>query len=1064
MVQSSLPKVADQIINYNKNIVETLAKISSLTTTSDSTISLQIYDENGVLRNFTLPSFTSLKADIDRLSNNINSLYGIDSVGAIIQTSTQNKFKKIITVDLNRDPIPVGTLGLVSNFKSAPNWFFDSLMDPMVSVEVDLSGKIEDNVRKCLVRRYIVDFEKNEDKTLTPLGQSALNSFNQLFRGNAEVVLSEFENWHSTTTGVIGPINPKYDEQIFDLEPNNLLYDGQFSVLRMQEDRLNRKLWYVLDTLDYLVVDSNQVNKLAINDELIINSEKTATRYKIIEVSTAESNPRIRVERVEGIEPIAVGIGTLKIYSSVIYTKKVRVSVGYNERNVLFLKPINTENHLLARKWSLGSGYYTNDLRLDSSSSANGLSMEQFYIDYVYDYGVVLQDLVAKKTPQSLAAVPTAPSLSLDNFKVVQINKHLTDTPDSNLVKQKYNSQLSIKSEVDQLSEAILSRTKASKFTKFKSDSDKKKADLEIEALITKKDSKSKLLASLTQEIIDLSKDPKSKVNPKFSVRGFWNIPEAAITNGTKPQEVVQFKIEYRYLSKDGREAPIETFSFTDSQSKASFSNWIPLTTDVRKRVYNPTTGQYTWSVEDNQNSEVPNINQLDIPIQANERVEFRIKSISEVGWPDSPIESEWSDIIAIDFPDELKNVLNENTTIIQAATKEDVKASINAELAAKGLDEHLSGTITSNSVTFHHESKKILSGFQDTNGVALDLYEYIKVLTDRIAALEGNIKKSKGELLVTISRNNQEVIIGNSSETTFNIECEDYLTPFSGSGVPIGRVYENNIYVIKDFVLKVKNSAIDSVLGLLSNRSYTSGPVYNTSAPQTFWVNNQDELLTSDISGQTKTQLGNQFIWMVNYDSITSNSVAKLSENIGNSFVSDGNTITNVLSSNEYNIGYNENSILAFASNNKSLLDTSKWVDDLVSISSTTKFLTTIHPVVKDLEFIQENNSDKVKAINSGDSNTIVIPINIYFKLNALDNKQNGLNYKYVNLNTPFRTVKHVKKLKFFIENEAENRAFTFTLKFNMNRNKIVVRKHNFFGGGPQYIDDWSIDKRFTI
>lgn len=1065
MLKSSFPKVADQILNFNKNVIETLSKISSLTTTSDSTVSLQIFDENGILRNFTLPSFSSLKADIDRLNNNINSLYGIDSVGSTIQTSSQNKFKKIITVDLNRDPVPVSSLGLVSNFKSSPNWFFDSLMDPMVSVEVDLSGKIEDNVRKCLVRRYIIDFDKNEDKTFTVSGQSALNSFNQLFVGNPDILLSELENWHSTTSGIIGALNPKYDEQMFDLEPNNLLYDGVFSVLRMQEDRLNRKLWYVLDTLDYLVVDSNQINKLSINDELIVNSNKSSTKYKIIEVSISESNPRVRVERVEGIEPILVGIGTLKIYSSVIYTKKVRISVGYNERNVIFLKPINTDNHLLAKKWSLGTGYYTSDLRLDSTSTSNGLSMEQFYIDYVYDYGIILQDMVAKKTPQSLGVVPSPPTLSNDNFKVVQINKHLTDTPDTNLIKQKYNNQLSIKSEVDQLSEAILSRTKTAKFTRFKSDSDKKRADIEIESLVIKKESKSKLLASITQEIIDISKDPKNKVSPKFSIRGFWDIPNSSISSGTNPQEIIQFSIEYRYLSKDGRESPIETFKVTDSQDKASFSNWISLKTDTRKRIYEPTTGQYTWGVEDNQNSEVPNINQLDISIQANEKVEFRIKSISEVGWPESPVESVWSDIISIDFPDELKNVLNENTVIIQEATKEDVKSNIMLELASKGLDEHLSGTITSNNQTFHHESKKILSGFLDSNGTSLDLYEYIKVLTDRIVSLEGNIKKSKGELLVTISRNNQEVIIGNSSETTFNIECEDYLTPSSGNGLPIGRVYENNIYVIKDFVLRIKNTAIDSILGLLSNRSYTSGPIYNTSAPQAFWVNNQDELLTSDISGQTKTQLGNQFIWMVNYDSITSNSVAKLSENIANSFTTDGNnSITNILSSSEYNIGYNENSILSFGSNNKSLLDTSKWIDSLVSVSSTTKFLTTIHPVVKDLEFIQENNSDKVKSLSSGDSNTIVIPINIYFKLNALDNKQNGQNYKYVNLNTPSRTVKHVKKLKFFIENESENRSFSFTLKFNMNRNKIVVRKHNFLGGGPQYIDDWSIDKRFTI
>lgn len=1062
MIQSSFPKVADQVISYNKNIVEILSKINSLVTTTDSSISLQVYDENGVLRNFTLPSFTSLKSDIDRLNNNINSLYSIDAAGSLIQTSNTNKYKKIITVDLNRDPAPIASIGSISEFKSSPNWFFDSLMDPMVSVELDLSDKIENNVRKCLVRRYIVDFAKNEDGTLTNLGQSALNSYNQIFRGNANIVLTEFENWHNTTPGVFNPTNPKYDEQVFDLEPNNLLYDGEFSVLRIQEDRLNKRLWYVLDTLDYLVVDANQTKKLSIGDELIVNSDKTSTRYKVLEVSTAESNPKVRVERVEGIEAIPVGVGTLKIYSSVIYSKKVRISIGYNERNVLFIKPINTDNNLVAKRWSLGSGYFTNDLRLSSSSSANGLSMEQFYIDYIHDYGLVLNDLVAKKTPNSLAGTPNAPDLVSDNFRVVQINKHLTDTPDANLIKQKHNYQLSLKSEIQQISDAILAKNKAGKFTKFKSDSAKKQADLEMQDLVAKKDSKSKLLSSVTQEIIDLSKDPKNKVSPKFCIRGFWTIPNAIVTNGTKPQEIVQFRVQYRYTSKDGREAPVDTFTISDSQSRASYSNWNEIKTDARKREYNSITGEYNWAIEDISDADTPNINQLDIPIQANERVDIRVKSISEVGWPESTVESDWSEIITIDFPDDLNSVTNENDFILAAANKEDLKVSVNNELSAKGLDDHLGDTVTVNNVTYHHEAKKILSGMQDENGVALDLYTYIQKLADRIASLEEKITRAKGELQIILLRNNQETIINNGSETTFNVECEDYLNVFNGQGAPTGRVYENNVYIIKDFVLKIKNNAKESSLGLLSNRSYlqSQDKFYNTNAPQVFWVNNQDELLTSDaITGQTRTQIDNQFIWMVNYDSITQNTVAKLSENIGNSFndlTINSNSITNVLSTNDYNIGYNETSILNFIGNNKSLFDPTKWNDSVVTVASTTKFLTTIHPVVKDLENIQEKNSDKVKNLPVGDKNSIVIPINIYFKLNALDTNQTGLNYQYVDLNNSTKTVKHVKKLKFFLENEAENRPFTFSLKFNLNRNKVTVRKYNSTGTQP-FVDDWS-------
>jgi hypothetical protein len=54
------------------------------------------------------------------------------------------------------------------------------------------------------------------------------------------------------------------------------------------------------------LAESNKINQLS--NEFIINSTKTSTRYKILEVSTAETNPKVRVERIEGIEPIPVGV------------------------------------------------------------------------------------------------------------------------------------------------------------------------------------------------------------------------------------------------------------------------------------------------------------------------------------------------------------------------------------------------------------------------------------------------------------------------------------------------------------------------------------------------------------------------------------------------------------------------------------------------------------------------------------------------------------------------------------------------------------------------------------
>lgn len=1043
-IQSSFPTIADQVILSNKNIIEILGQINSLTLSQENTVNIQIYDENGVLRKFAVPSFNSLKSEIDRLNNNINSLYSIDTGGSMIATSSQNKYKKIITVDLNREPSTVGSIGVVNKFKAINNWFFDGLLSPMISVELDLTNKVENNVRKIKSRRYIVDFDKDSNGSLTRSGQAALNSFNSLFRNNSSILITDFENWHSTTPGVLNPSNPQFDEQIFDLDPHDLLYDGQFSVLKIQEDRLNKKLWYILDTLSFLVKSTNETSTLSIGNEVIINSEQTSTRYKVIEVSNSESNPKVRFERIEGSEPIPVGIGTLKIYSPVVYNKIVKISIGYNERNVIFIKPLNAENNLLSKNWSLGSGFWTNDLTLNSTSSENGMTMEQFYIDYVYDYGNVLKDLVSKKIPNSLSVDPTPPVLNISNFKVVQINKHLTNTSDSNTIKQKHNIQQTLKSEIEQIQKSIIDKNSKNKFVKFKSESDRKQVNNDIEELNRKKESKSKLLESITQEIISLSNSSITTVDPKFRVRGFWTIPEAISSRTTKPQEIVQFRVQYKYLSKDGSELPIDTFNLDETQSNAAYSNWIEFKTDSRKRSYNTSTGEYTWEIEDTSDADTPNINQLDLSIQSNEKIEIRIKSISEVGWPETPVESEWSNIISIDFPDDLNNILNENDYILKSATSEDLKIKMNQELASKGLDDHLSDTIIVNDFIYHHSTDKILSGFKDTDGIIMDLYSYLKVLQDKISVLEEKINRIKGELEVVILRRDQEFIVTNGSETTFNVDCEDYLDTVTGIRVPTGRVYANNIYVIKDFVIKIKNKSISSPLGILSNRTYLQNPnVYNTAAPQTFWVNDQDELITSDSTGQTRTHLDNQFIWMVNYDSVLETSVNKLSENIGNLFTQNlSNSITNILSSNEYNIGFNESSILSFVGNNKSLLDPSKWTDTNISVSSTTKLLTTIHPVVSNLENITETNSEKVKTINTGDNNSIVIPINIYFKMNSLDNNQNGLNYNYIELNNSKNTVKHIKKVKFFLENESENRPFIFGIKFNINRSKVIVKK----------------------
>ena len=119
------------------------------------------------------------------------------------------------------------------------------------------------------------------------------------------------------------------------------------------------------------------------------------------------------------------------------------------------------------------------------------------------------------------------------------------------------------------------------------------------------------------------------------------------------------------------------------------------------------------------------------------------------------------------------------------------------------------------------------------------------------------------------------------------------------------------------------------------------------------------------------------------------------------------------------------------------------KWTDINNTTESEQKLLSTVHPVVTSLDELVENNSDKVKILEAGDENSIIVPLNIYFKFNAVDpNSGAGVNYDYVNFNNTTVSTRHIKIVKFFLENESDNRPFQFTVKFNINRNKLVLPK----------------------
>jgi len=716
-IQSSFPKIADQIVNYNKNVVDILSKINQLVTSSDTSLTVNVSDSSGILRQFNLPTVGYLKSEIDRLNNNLNSIYSINNPGTLVATVNGTKFRKVVTVDLNKEPNDISKIDNVTSFKTSKNWFFDGLLNPQISVEINLANRVAYNVRKILCRRYIVRFEKNSAGNFTTQGQQALDSFNLLFRGKNDFTLGSFLNWHTSTVGVSNPNTPDIDEQMFDLEPNFLELDGTFTVLSTYEDTVNNKLFYNLNSLLYV---KNQVDnlgqivqneaQLVVGDEVILNTPNSYTRYKILEILTGFQNPRIRFERIEGNEPVPVGVvGSLKVYSPVIYNKRVRISFGYDERNVIFIKALNMDTFILSKNWSDGMGFYSNDL-FDVDS---GDSLPSYYSSNIIDYGELLKDLANKKQPNSRAAKPNPPNMNQADFQVKQINRHATESADANLLQEKSNQQQTYKSQLNALFNSINDKKTYQRLNPPQTEAQRATYQNELKSLQDQYESLQSLSESLNNDILTLSSSLSTKITAKYSVRGFFPIPDAVVRPGGSVQEVIQFKIQYRYLTSNGQETPVETFTLNRGNTNeqiASFSNWVEIMSPVRQRAYDSATGKYTWLTENLSNTSQTNINQVDIPIQSNERVEIRVKSISEIGWPESPVESDWSQSFIINFPDQLNTIATQNETYKEEAKREDLLISVRNELTVRGYDTHLDDQISLNSVTFKHTTEKILA------------------------------------------------------------------------------------------------------------------------------------------------------------------------------------------------------------------------------------------------------------------------------------------------------------------------------------------------------------------
>ena len=816
--QNTISSLVAQFLRLQKNSLEIMNGLNQVAVSTNNTVSIEVLDEQGLPKTANIPSYGFLRGEIDRLDTNIKSLAGIGDYSSTVR-NPDGTYSQVFKVETLKNPASLSNLAVPSTFSVRDNWFFESFLSPLLYISINVTGQISDSADRIVVKRIIAKTETDDQKAY----------FDANIKGRNDLTYDQY--LAALSNNGIGYF---VDEEIVQLPLRTIRYIGNFGVISYYDDTVTTvdqngnsfqetRRNYKLDKITYTdtsteVKDGKSLN---VNDQI---STQDGSLYKITSVNRDQAS--IQAKRVSGYQPIQIGANSISISSTDFGPRYVQVNVGYNERQGIFFKTIDDNFNIVSANWSTGIVFWSNELKT-KNSKGDVVNLETYYLNEVSDLGKVFLGVAKEnKIPAIQGLAPDAPLVTSDSFKVVQINKQVTDSTSVKVIEDKLNLKTTLKSEIDALDQSIsetrlelnagLSRHVTRPryrgwigniFNQFGREDDNglnvpnrdyyniitnsnitsppgtdvSSIRANLNSLIDERTKKAQLYASLVEEVNVLVKDvPQIVEAPKYRVRGFWPFPAPKIDPATGAQEVIQFNVRYRYLSNGGASQPAEQIEFVDNdgaKKNAAFSNWTEYKTDIRKKNYDETKGIYVWSPEVTSNANVQNVNQLDIAITKGERVEIQISSVSEAGWPENPLVSDYSTSVIIQFPDNLSVIGVADT--LNANVQDAALVKMQRSLDSQGLPSHLSQQFTAGNSTFYHDTSGIASGFFTGSGSVISLFDKITDLQNQITLLTSQLTKAKGVLEVyIIDSNNNKIKISKGS--TVKITSGFYADIFS--------------------------------------------------------------------------------------------------------------------------------------------------------------------------------------------------------------------------------------------------------------------------------------------
>lgn len=744
-MKTSAEQILENIEFLYENIYSLLTGFQKATDTNLSNITVPIKKRDGSIENLSINSFKTVLNELSRIDNNFKSLLNEDnisyivngdgSIGQVTKTSFINaeylsnfKFGTDINTASNSD---VDSICIVDKTSTINNMIFPNVKIPII---------IDSNIKTDILATV---YNITDGFDSIPDNPTKLNIEYLIKQGTIVA-----------------------DEQTIKLsiEKEKVQYFGKFTVTNVINSGNNFEV--TLNDTKYTGLNfiGNAIN-LKVDDILV--TKNGMSKFKITEIDLFLN--KVNLLRVSGSENITNGIDAL-LFNEVINTDTniVGIPIQPNKKLVVFL---STENLKIIGYPSIGIKLNSATYKVNYESVT--YTLDEFFSTYVTNFSEYLFSLIKETSiPYSLGIEPEKVVLDAVNFKVVQINRHLTNSKSSAELEELNSQKQKIKNSLEYNQTQINQIQNEVDTAKFKTTEEKNYRILKIQEL---KESKNVLEQNLLTVVRKLDNNAiesgLKNLKPKYRVLGSWPIQPPIYSPLTKPQNIIKYDIQYRYLSKN-----IDTVENTSmkminngKEISVTYSAWNPLESRTLKKVEN-SDGTLTWEIPILDSVDDININQVSIPIIEGESIEIKVKPITEAGYPISSKTTDWSEILRVDFPNDL---IESNLSTIVSKNESDLKVSeFNNILKTSGILNHIQNQVQEAEKLFYHKSEDIASGFFTPEQKNIPLNIYLASLRNDIDILK-NLDSIKNLTIELIDFNNEKYTIVNN--TTMELSAGNY-------------------------------------------------------------------------------------------------------------------------------------------------------------------------------------------------------------------------------------------------------------------------------------------------